>query len=93
MERDEAQDARVYVLTDAYGEEVPCELLDRLSLKGREYVILRPLNEDDSVMIYRVDAAVDGTESFTPETDEDVNEDVFDYFRASFDGYEYGDAE
>lgn len=93
MTREEETAGRVYVLTDENGEEVNCELLDRLEIRGRTYVVLCPLDEEDSVMIYRVDVDAQGMESFTPEEDEEINEDVFDYFRAGYDGYEYGDAE
>lgn len=84
---------RLYVLTDAAGEEVNCQLLDRLTVEGREYVVLAPLEEEDSVMIYRVEVDAQGEESFTPEEDEAVNETVFDYFRAAWDDYEIGDAQ
>lgn len=83
----------IYLLTDENGEEVACQLLDRTTVGGRHYVVVMPLDEEDSVMVYRVDVAEDGTESFTPEDDELICEDVFDYFRAAYDDYEFGSAE
>ncbi len=91
MRRDPAE--QLYLLTDAEGEEVPCQLLDRLEVRGQTYVIMAPLEEEDTVMVFRVEVDGDGTESFTPEDDDAVNEDVFDYFRAAWDPYEVGDAE
>lgn len=91
MRRDPAE--QLYLLTDAEGEEVPCQLLDRLEVRGQTYVIMAPLEEEDTVMVFRVEVDEDGTESFTPEDDDAVNEDVFDYFRAAWDPYEVGDAE
>lgn len=84
---------QLYLLTDAEGEEVPCQLLDRLEVRGQTYVIMAPLEEEDTVMVFRVEVDGNGTESFTPEDDDAVNEDVFDYFRAAWDPYEVGDAE
>ena len=91
MRREPAE--QLYLLTDAEGEEVPCQLLDRLEVRGQTYVIMAPLGEEDTVMVFRVEVDGDGTESFTPEDDDAVNEDVFDYFRAAWDPYEVGDAE
>lgn len=91
MRREPAE--QLYLLTDAEGEEVPCQLLDRLEVRGQTYVIMAPLEEEDTVMVFRVEVDGDGTESFTPEDDDAVNEDVFDYFRAAWDPYEVGDAE
>lgn len=91
MRRDPAE--QLYLLTDAEGEEVPCQLLDRLEVRGQTYVIMAPLEEEDTVMVFRVEVDGNGTESFTPEDDDAVNEDVFDYFRAAWDPYEVGDAE
>lgn len=83
----------VIVLEDENGEEVPCRQLDRIEYRNESYVILSPLDEDDSVMIYRVKVDGDGVESFDPEVDEQTNEDVFDYFRAAWDEYEFCEAE
>ena len=91
MRRDPAE--QLYLLTDAEGEEVPCQLLDRLEVRGQTYVIMAPLESEDTVMVFRFEVDGDGTESFTPEDDDAVNEDVFDYFRAAWDPYEVGDAE
>ena len=91
MRREPAE--QLYLLTDAEGEEVPCQLLDRLEVRGQTYVIMAPLEEEDTVMVFRVGVDGDGMESFTPEDDDAVNEDVFDYFRAAWDPYEVGDAE
>lgn len=84
---------RIFVLHDDEGGEVNCQLLDRLMVYGRPYVVLAPLDEEDSVMIFRVENGEDGEERFCPEEDDAVNEDVFDYFRAAWDDYEIGDAE
>lgn len=83
----------IIVLEDENGEEVPCAQLDRIEYKGESYVVLAPLDDEDSVMIYRVVVAADGSESFDPDVDDETNEDVFDYFRAAWDDYEFCDAE
>ena len=83
----------IIVLEDENGEEVPCQQLDCIEYKGERYVVLAPLDDEDSVMIYRVVTDEEGNESFDPDLDDETNEDVFDYFRAAFDDYEFCDAE
>ena len=78
MRREPAE--QLYLLTDAEGEEVPCQLLDRLEVRGQTYVIMAPLEEEDTVMVFRVEVDGDGTESFTPE-DEEAVEAVFELFQ------------
>ena len=53
------------------------------------YVVLAPLDDEDSVMIFQQEE--DG--SLTPVDDDDVNETVFDYFRAAYNDYEFCEAE
>lgn len=87
------QEPEIITLEDDTGEEVPCEVLDRLSVDGMPYIVLAPLDDEDSVMIFTVETDDEGNQSFTPVDDDDLNETVFDYFRAAYDDYEFGDAE
>lgn len=83
----------IITLEDDSGEEVPCEVLDRLTVDDVPYIVLAPLDDEDTVMIFSVETTADGSQSFTPVDDDDINENVFDLFRAAYADYEFCDAE
>lgn len=80
----------IIVLNDENGEEVPFEFLDLVELDGEEYVILLPVEEEDSedageVVILKVeDTESEEEESYVSVDDEDVLNKVFEMFKEKF---------
>lgn len=73
------------------GESLPCRVVDRVTLRGDDYAVLAPLDDEDSVMVFQI-VEDDAGETLLPVEDDDVCEDVFDFFRAAFDDYTFCDA-
>lgn len=94
-----AEDENILLLSDEDGNDVPFAILDEMELGGRRYIVLAPLDEEDDdadeggVMIFRVEAAADGTERFESIEDERELQRVFDVFRIDAEDYDFCDAE
>ncbi|NLC68532.1 MAG: DUF1292 domain-containing protein [Clostridiaceae bacterium] len=81
----------IVVLVDENGEEEEFEYIDSIELKGREYIILSPLNQDgdeddiyddeEEIVILRVETNEEGEESYVTIEDEKEQEEVFEEFR------------
>lgn len=87
----------IVVLVDENGEEIEFEHLDTIEMNGNEYVVLAPLDEDESdsdeaeVIILKVEHNENGDDSFlTVEDDEELDE-VFEEFQARMDEEETED--
>ena len=79
----------IIVLNDENGEEVPFEFLDLIELDGEEYVVLLPVeeNETDSgeVVILKVeDTESEEEESYVSVDDEKILNQVFEMFKEKF---------
>jgi uncharacterized protein YrzB (UPF0473 family) len=79
----------IIVLNDENGEEVPFEFLDLIELDGEEYVVLLPVEEDDTdadeVVILRLeDTESEDEESYVSVDDEEVLNKVFEMFKEKF---------
>ena len=79
----------IIVLNDENGEEVPFEFLDLIELDGEEYVVLLPVEEDDTdadeVVILRLeDTESEDEESYVSVEDEEVLNKVFEMFKEKF---------
>lgn len=80
----------IIVLNDENGEEVPFEFLDLIELEGEEYVVLLPVEEEDSedageVVILKVeDTESEEEESYVSVEDEEVLNRVFAMFKEKF---------
>ena len=77
----------ILVLNDADGNEVEFEYLASVDYEGNEYIVLMPLEGDDTeVVILRVEAVPgnDEEEAYVGVTDEPTLEAVFDLFKAEF---------
>lgn len=84
----------IVVLVDENGEEIEFEHLDTIEMNGNEYVVLAPLDEEESdsdeaeVIILKVEHNENGDDSFlTVEDDEELDE-VFEEFQARMDEQE-----
>ena len=80
-------------LYDEDGQEATFRELLRLTLRGKTYCVLEELEDPDSVLIFNVTEEEDGTETLCFVEDEDEAEDVFCYYQAEAEDYEYGPAE
>ena len=77
----------ILVLNDADGNEVEFEYLASVDYEGDEYIVLMPLEGDDTeVVILRVEAVPgnDEEEAYVGVTDEALLETIFDLFKAQF---------
>ena len=79
----------IIVLNDENGEEVPFEFLDLIELDGEEYVVLLPVEEEDTdadeVVILRLeDTESEDEESYVSVEDEEVLNKVFEMFKEKF---------
>ena len=83
----------IIYLQDEDGSDIPCRFLDRLTVRGVDYAVICELEDEDSVMIFRITDNGDGSENYDFVEDEDENEEVFDYFRIAFEDYDFCDAE
>lgn len=80
----------IIVLNDENGEEVQFEFLDIVELDDEEYVVLLPVEEEDSesdgeVVILKIeDTDSDEEESYVGVEDEDTLNKVFEIFKEKF---------
>ena len=80
----------IIVLNDENGEEVSFEFLDLIELDGEEYVILLPVEEEESedageVVILKVeDTENEEEESYVSVDNENVLNKVFEIFKEKF---------
>ena len=80
----------IIVLNDENGEEVPFEFLDLIELEGEEYVVLLPVEEEESeeageVVILKVeDTDSEEEESYVSVDDDETLNKVFEIFKDKF---------
>ena len=76
------EEISILSLTDEEGNEVEFELIDSGDFEGKEYLILRPPEEEASeVGILEVEPHKDGSESYLTVDDERVLNEVFADFK------------
>ncbi|MEN6313992.1 MAG: DUF1292 domain-containing protein [Clostridiaceae bacterium] len=78
----------IVVLVDENGEEVEFEHIDTIEMNGNEYVVLAPLEEEDTeeqedeeVIILKIEHNEDGEDSFVTIEDDDELDEVFNEFQ------------
>ncbi len=77
----------IIVLNDENGEEVRFEFLDLVELEGEEYVVLLPVEEEETgeVVILKVeDSESEDEESYVSVDDEEILNKVFEIFKEKF---------
>ncbi len=81
----EEYEAEIITLEDDLGNEQDFEYLDTVEYDGEEYIILLPVEAEDEeqneVMILRVDSLDDENEEYVGIDDEAVLQAVFDIFK------------
>ena len=79
--------SNIIILNDENGDEVQFEFLDLIEYESEEYVVLLPVEEEDSgeVVILKVEETESETEdSYVSVTDEEVLNAVFEIFKEKF---------
>ena len=77
----------IIVLNDEEGNEVQFEFLDLIEFEGEEYVILLPVEEEETgeVVILQVeDTESEDEESYISVEDEEILNKVFEIFKEKF---------
>ena len=84
----EEYEAEIITLEDDLGNEQDFEFLDTVEYEGEEYIVLLPVDaaedEDNEVMILKVESLDDENESYAGIDDEDVLQSVFDIFKERY---------
>lgn len=77
--------SNIIVLNDEHGDEIPFEFLDLIVYQGKEYVVLLPVDEDDSEVVILGVEPIEGTdqESYVSVSDEELMA-VFAIFKEKF---------
>lgn len=85
----EEYEAQIITLEDDLGNEQDFEFMDVVEYDGDEYIILLPVEEGDEeqneVMILRIDSIDDETENYVGIDDEEVLQKVFDIFKKRYE--------
>lgn len=80
----------IIILNDENGEEVPFEFLDLIEYDDEKYVVLLPVEEDETddageVVILKVeDTESEEEESYVSVDDEDTLSEIFEIFKEKF---------
>ena len=88
----EEYEAEIITLEDDLGNEQDFEFLDTVEYDGDEYIVLLPVDEEEEndVMILRVESLDDENESYAGIDDEEVLQAVFDIFKERYkDDYDF----
>ena len=82
----EEYEAEIITLEDDLGNEQDFEFLDTVEYEGEEYIVLLPVDEEEEneVMILKVESLDDENESYAGIDDEDVLQAVFDIFKERY---------
>lgn len=86
------EEPEIISLEDEDGGVEQFVVLMRLTVNEQAYIVLGDPEDEDGVMIFRLEEDDEG-ENFLPIEDEDELQDVFDYFRTADEDYDFGDAE
>ena len=85
----EDYEVEIITLEDDLGNEQDFEFLDVVEYDGDEYIILLPVEEEDEeqneVMILRIDSIDDETENYIGIDDEEILQKVFDIFKKRYE--------
>ena len=85
----EEYEVEIITLEDDLGNEQDFEFLDVVEYDGDEYIILLPVEGEDEeqneVMILRIDSVDDETENYVGIDDEEILQKVFDIFKKRYE--------
>ena len=80
------EEVSILTLTDENGADIEFEYLDCIEYQGKEYLILMPLEEEESgeIVILEVEPVDEENENYLAVSDEDVLEAVYAIFKERF---------
>ena len=89
MEKEE-----IITLYDEEEGEIPFRVVGRMEWKGGNYALLQDAEDGEAgIMVFQVTPGEDGTEDYDFVEDDELSDDVFYYWQAERDDYEFADAE
>ena len=81
----EEEETEILTLTDENGEDIDFEYLDCLEYEGKEYLILLPVDEDDTqIVILEIEPVDEENENYLAVTDEDTLTAVYGIFKEKY---------
>ena len=81
----EEEEVEILTLTDENGEDIDFEYLDCLEYEGKEYLILLPVDEEDSqIVILEIEPVDEEHENYLAVTDEDTLTAVYGMFKEKY---------
>ena len=80
------EEVSILTLTDENGADIDFEYLDCIEYQDKEYLILMPLEEEESgeIVILEVEPVDEENENYLAVSDEDVLEAVYAIFKERF---------
>lgn len=81
----EDEESTILTLTDENGEDIQFEYLDSVEYQEKEYLILMPVDEEDTqVVILEVEPVDDENENYLAVDDEDTLDAVYGIFKERY---------
>ena len=79
------EETSILSLTDENGEEVEFEYLDCIEFQGKEYLVLIPVESEESeIVILEVEPVDEETENYLSVQDEGILNAVYEIFKEKF---------
>ena len=80
------EEVSILTLTDENGADVDFEYLDCIEYQGKEYLVLMPIEEEESneIVILEVEPVDEENENYLAVNDEDVLEAVYAIFKERY---------
>ena len=80
------EEVSILTLTDENGADIDFEYLDCIEYQGKEYLILMPMEEEESgeIVILEVEPVDEENENYLAVSDEDVLDAVYAIFKERF---------
>ena len=82
---EEEEEVSILTLTDENGEDIHFEYLDVIDYKGKEYLVLLPVeDENEELVILEVEPVDEENENYLAVEDEDTLNAVYEIFKEKF---------
>lgn len=82
---EEEEEVSILTLTDENGEDIDFEYLDVIDYKGKEYLVLLPVeDENEELVILEVEPVDEENENYLAVEDEDTLNAVYEIFKEKF---------
>ena len=82
---EEEEEVSILTLTDENGEDIDFEYLDVIDYKGKEYLVLLPVeDQNEELVILEVEPVDEENENYLAVEDEDTLNAVYEIFKEKF---------